>query len=249
MNPLIVELSIQAPDSARFVEGMFQRLGCYYLVLMGAIIANWFIFIAGMDHTRGFRSVSLLAARHKKMSIVAKVLAQCCAVASSSVFHALWQTICIYLIGFWWTFVRGYAEAYMVFGLFLALVTLHTALQSMLLLISVATKPEKWMRIYIWSTVRVVVIFIVIFFVCIREHCVLVVFCCSTDFHSRHPRLFRVVVQVLSLVLCGFTQAAMFIPYYFIPFHYVNFMAYAFQALLYSDPIMKFNNGVSLTIM
>ena len=155
MNPLIVELSAQAPDSARFVEGMFQRLGCYYLVLLGAVIANWFIFIAGMDHTRGFRSVSLLAARHKKLSIVAKVLAQCCAVGSSSVFHALWQTICIYLIGFWWTFVRGYAEAYMVFGLFLALVTLHTALQSMLLLISVATKPEKWMRIYLWSTVRV----------------------------------------------------------------------------------------------
>ncbi len=41
----------------------------------------------------------------------------------------------------------------MFFGFFLAVTTLHSALQSVLLLISVAAPPDRWLPIYLWASV------------------------------------------------------------------------------------------------
>lgn len=204
--PLIVELSIHEEDSARVFEGMFQRLGSHFLILAGAIIANWFVFWGAMNHIQTFRSVELLSSRHKKWSTVGKIVAQCSAIAASSIVHGLWQTVCVYFLGMWWSFVGLFAQPYMLLGFFLALVTLHTALQSLLLLISVAADPKRVLSIYLW--------------------------CC-----------------IPALILCGFSQGSIFVPYYFVPFYYLNFMNYAFQALLFSDPMMKFDQGAPYTVL
>ena len=67
--------------------------------------------------------------------------------------HGLWQSLCVYFVAFWWSFPNHYAQAYMFWGFFLAAMTLHTVLQSVLLLISVAAPPKRWFAIYLWVTV------------------------------------------------------------------------------------------------
>ena len=74
--PMVVEISRTSPDSGIIVDHMFQRLGCYYLIIIGAVVANWFVFHHGIDYVWAFRSVELLAARHRRLSTVAKLLAQ-----------------------------------------------------------------------------------------------------------------------------------------------------------------------------
>jgi hypothetical protein len=204
-------------------------------------MAGRFVFHAGLHHVPAFRSLAQLAmTQHKRHGTLAKLVAQFAAVLASSVLHGAWQVVCIYFVGFWWSFLDDYAQAYMFFTFYVALVTLHTVLQALLLLVSVTAAGDSSSSTTTTSASAS------------KSSSFAPSSGVARSRSEQQQHAFMAVylwVTVPALVLCGFSQASIYVPYYLLPLHFANPLTYSLQALLFSDPCMKFNHGATMSLL